>query len=100
MDRKARFNELKGETIKHLSYLMDMGIDFLPVPHKGRKAISVKCDTPTPSDVKVDVKEAESSNHSTAETGEASAMSRKSAPPSSDSRRPPGNLKVIPWRMS
>lgn len=35
MDRKERFEELKEETIQYLSYLMEMGVESLPVPKHG-----------------------------------------------------------------
>ena len=91
MDRKARFNELKVDTIKHLSYLMDMGIDFLPVPQKGRGRVAVKCDSSTPSDVKA----TESHHYRTGRVDGPGSTDNNSAPTSSQSTLLQGNLKAL-----
>ncbi|MFQ5329531.1 MAG: uracil-DNA glycosylase [Thermodesulfobacteriota bacterium] len=91
MDRKTRFNELKGETIKRLSYLMDMGIDFLPRPQNGRESVSTKCDSPAPSGVKM----TESHLPSTGRVIEPINADTPGTAPSSRAGRASGSLKAI-----
>jgi uracil-DNA glycosylase family 4 len=88
VDRKSLFNELKGETIKHLSYMMDMGIDFLPVPPQGRGRVAVKRNSAPPSDVKA------TESHPSRANGHG-GMGDNSTPPSNQGTLPPGNLKAI-----